>query len=186
MSSLFSPALAEQTTRNSFTKVFIREVSSTCIIWDMSCDSRSIVFDTLNWLSHLTCQSLANSPCCSCLKCHSWREVLEFCYGLSTLSPVHQCELKGSRPVNLLYYLMVMGKFSVCFKWWDAFSIVLYVAVLIFLGCWVYVNMVFLQAHQEILKKLVDLIGITSIMEVYFYFLLDFSWYREDWFELRF
>jgi serine/threonine-protein phosphatase 6 regulatory subunit 3 len=26
--------------------------------------------------------------------------------------------------------------------------------------------MVFLQAHQEILKKLVDLIGITSIMEV--------------------
>jgi serine/threonine-protein phosphatase 6 regulatory subunit 3 len=38
----------------------------------------------------------------------------------------------------------------------------------------------YLQAHQEILKKLVDLIGITSIMEVCFYFLLDFSWYRED------
>jgi hypothetical protein len=68
----------------------------------------------------------------------------------------------------------------------DAVSIVLYVAELIFLGCWVYVNMVFLQAHQEILKKLVDLIGITSIMEVCFYFLLDFSWYREDCFELRF
>jgi hypothetical protein len=41
-------------------------------------------------------------------------------------------------------------------------------------GCWVYGNG-FFQAHQEILMKLVDLIGITSIMEVCFCFLLDFA-----------